>query len=55
MSSKIISCVVPEERKAVPVYHTLYGPITTACPASILRKHSNVRLFLDRFSAANLK
>jgi glucosamine-6-phosphate deaminase len=55
MSAKIISCVVPEERKAIPVYNTIYEPITTDCPASILRTHPNVKLFLDRFSASNLK
>jgi glucosamine-6-phosphate deaminase len=29
------------------VRQTLYGPITTACPASILRGHSGCTLYLD--------
>lgn len=52
MSSRIISCVVPGQRKAEAVRNALNGPVTTACPASILRRHENVTLFLDRFSAA---
>jgi len=54
MNAKTISCVVPEERKAEPVYKTLYGPICTDCPASILRKHPDAILFLDRYSASKL-
>ncbi len=52
MSSRIISCVVPGERKAAAVRNALNGPVTTACPASVLRRHENVTLFLDRCSAA---
>lgn len=55
MQARTISCVVPEERKAEPVYRTLYGEISPDCPASILRKHHDVKLFLDRFSAEKLK
>lgn len=47
-------CVVPTERKADAVYNALFGPVTTACPASILRRHSNAALYLDRFSASRL-
>jgi len=54
MSSKVISCVVPDKRKAAAVYNALYGSVSTACPASILRKHSAVTLFLDLLSAAEL-
>ena len=32
--------IVPEARKAKPVHDALYGPITTACPASILRRQA---------------
>ncbi len=52
MRSRIISCVVPGQRKAEAVRSALDGPVTTACPASVLRRHENVTLFLDRFSAA---
>jgi len=47
-----ISVVVPASSKADAVKKTLHGPISTACPASILRKHKDVILYLDRNSAA---
>lgn len=55
MASDVISCVVPDSRKAQAVHDTLYGPVTTDCPASILRTHENAVLFLDKNSAAGLK
>jgi glucosamine-6-phosphate deaminase len=45
-----ISCVVPGQRKAKAVFDTLYGGISTACPASVLRKHPSTLLFLDKHS-----
>ena len=51
MSCKTISCVVPDQRKRDAVHKTLNDPITTACPATILRKHPDATLFLDRESA----
>jgi glucosamine-6-phosphate deaminase len=47
--------VVPEARKAEAVRRALEGPVTPDCPASILRTHSNVRLYLDRGSASRLR
>ena len=44
----------PGPRKAQIVKRTLYDPISTACPATILRRHPNARLFLDRDSAAEV-
>lgn len=55
MASGVISCVVPDRRKAQAVYNALYGPISTDCPASILRTHDNAVLFLDEASAEGLK
>jgi len=55
LHAKVISCVVPDERKAEAVYNTLYTEISTACPATILRTHPNTRLFLDKASATKLK
>lgn len=46
--------IVPEARKAAPVRAALEGPITTDCPASILRRHAHVVLYLDGESAALL-
>lgn len=47
-------CVVPTERKADAVSRALYGPVTTACPSSILREHKNAALYLDKDSAAKI-
>ena len=47
--------IVPEARKVRPVHDALYGPITTACPASILRRHPHATLYLDAESAAGLE
>lgn len=43
--------IVPEARKAEPVHGALYGPITTALPASILRRQANATLYLDADSS----
>ncbi len=55
MDCKVLSCSVPDERKSEAVYNTLSGDITTSCPASIMRKHQEAVLFLDRFAAMKLK
>lgn len=47
-------CVVPTNRKARAVKNALYGPVETACPASILRRHKNAALYLDRDSASEI-
>jgi glucosamine-6-phosphate deaminase len=46
--------IVPELRKAPAVRAALYGPISTACPASILRRQENATLFLDLESSTLL-
>ena len=51
MGSGFISCVVPGERKADAVHDALNGPVATACPASILRRHGNATLLLEPASA----
>lgn len=53
-SAKKMLCLSPEKRKAEPVKNMLKGPISTACPASILRKQSHAMLFLDTDSASLL-
>jgi len=52
MRAKHIVCVVPGERKKGAVFKTLEGPVTTECPASVLRRHTSVHMFLDRESAS---
>jgi glucosamine-6-phosphate deaminase len=54
LSARAIVGAVPGPRKAHAVREALRGPISPACPASILRKHSNAALYLDRESAALL-
>jgi|tagenome__1003787_1003787.scaffolds.fasta_scaffold20980810_3 glucosamine-6-phosphate deaminase len=46
--------VVPDQRKAEAVKAALEGPITTKCPASIIRTHPNASIYLDRHSASLL-
>lgn len=55
MRCNVISCMVPDERKANAVYHTLNAEISTACPATILRSHPHTVLFLDKNSASQLQ
>lgn len=45
---------VPGPRKANIVKRTLHDAITTACPATVLRNHPDVTLYLDAESAAEL-
>ena len=45
---------VPGPRKARVVRRVLEEPISTACPATILRTHPNATIYLDRESAAEL-
>jgi len=47
-----IQVVAPDARKADAVRNTLQGPVSEACPASILRTKSGARLFLDQASIA---
>jgi glucosamine-6-phosphate deaminase len=46
--------IVPEARKAKAVRTALYGSISTACPASILRRQAHATLYLDLESSALL-
>jgi glucosamine-6-phosphate deaminase len=54
LSTKQVFVVVPGPRKARAVFDTLRGPISTACPASILRTHACATLFLDNDSSSLL-
>jgi glucosamine-6-phosphate deaminase len=54
LSAKHVLCIVPEARKADAVYKTLNGPITEACPASILRQTPHAHLYLDADAAAKV-
>jgi glucosamine-6-phosphate deaminase len=50
-SARKMICVAPEKRKAQAVKGALHGPISPACPASILRRQQQCTLLLDEDSA----
>lgn len=47
LSGNHLFCVVPGKTKHEAVQAMLNGPITTACPASILRRHPDCTLYVD--------
>jgi len=47
-------CCVPESRKAEAVRDALEGAIAETCPASLVQRHPNARVYLDTDSAARL-
>jgi len=51
LSTPFIYCMVPGPTKAEAVKRTLQDSVSTDCPATILRKHENAILFLDKDSA----
>ena len=55
LAARRVIAIVPEARKAGPVRAALRGPVTTACPASILRTRGDVSIHLDTASAARLE
>ncbi len=55
MKSKVVSCVVPDQRKAYAIKSALFNEISTNCPASILRTHPNTKLYLDTSAASEIK
>jgi glucosamine-6-phosphate deaminase len=54
LKANAIICVVPDARKAAAVKASLEGAISPDVPASILRRHGHVTLYLDREAAALL-
>jgi len=54
MACEKLFVIVPGSRKQNAVRDAIEGPIAESCPASILRTHPNVHLFLDREAAARL-
>jgi glucosamine-6-phosphate deaminase len=54
LSGKSAFVVVPGMQKARAVFDAVIGPLHRSCPASILRRHPSVRLFLDTASATLL-
>jgi len=54
LRAREIIVVVPDERKAQAVKNSLEGEIAPLVPASILRRHPNATIYLDKDSAALL-
>jgi glucosamine-6-phosphate deaminase len=54
LKSRHIVCSVPDERKAVAVAAALSGPVTPDVPASILQRHADTTVYLDRPAASRL-
>jgi len=55
MAARTIVCSVPDERKARAVRDTVEGPVVPGVPASILQRHADCRLHVDRAAAALLR
>ena len=54
VAAKWVYCMVPGASKQEAVKATLEGPVSTKCPASVLRRHPRATLFLDSESAGLL-
>jgi glucosamine-6-phosphate deaminase len=54
MAGRALVCAVPGPRKAAAVAAALDGEISTSCPASLLRRHTNAELFADAAAAVNI-
>lgn len=51
LGGRHLFCSVPGETKRTAVERTLRGPISPACPASILRTHADCTLYVDADSS----
>jgi glucosamine-6-phosphate deaminase len=54
LKSNEIVCSVPDDRKAEAVRDAVEGPVTPACPASILQTHARTTLLIDPPAASLL-
>lgn len=55
LRAKSIFCIVPGDKKADAVYHSLNSEVNENFPSTVLRVHNDVILYLDKGSAARLK
>jgi glucosamine-6-phosphate deaminase len=53
VAADALFCTVPGAQKRAAVKATITGPISTECPASILRTHKDCTLFLDNEADTN--
>ena len=54
LSGRYLYCIVPGSTKAAAVRDSVKGPVSTSCPASVLRRHPRTVLYLDGDAAALL-
>jgi len=54
MARPKLFAIAPGPAKRQAIKNTVEGPISTTCPASILRTHPNAHLFIDAISAEYL-
>jgi len=54
MARPRLFAIVPGPAKREAIKSTIDGPVATTCPASILRRHPDAHLFIDRDSASLL-
>ncbi|HJP91399.1 MAG TPA: glucosamine-6-phosphate deaminase [Pyrinomonadaceae bacterium] len=54
LAARNILCIVPDQRKAEAVRNCVELKVSPLRPASILQRHSNVTLYLDRASSSLL-
>ena len=55
LRAKSIFCIVPGNKKAQAVYHSVNSKVNEDFPSTALREHDDVILYLDKESAARLK
>jgi glucosamine-6-phosphate deaminase len=54
LSARYVYCVVPGPTKMQAVQDSVHGPISTECPASILRRHFRSILYVDKEAAGQI-
>ncbi|MEO7242787.1 MAG: glucosamine-6-phosphate deaminase [Variovorax sp.] len=54
MRSQCLILTVPDSRKAAAAKCVIEGPVEPSCPASIVQRHPNCVVFLDRDAASKL-
>ncbi|HUS74143.1 MAG TPA: glucosamine-6-phosphate deaminase [Sedimentisphaerales bacterium] len=54
MKSTCLIVSVPDERKAEAVKNAIEGQVSPMCPASILQRHKNCKIFMDKEAASLL-
>ena len=54
LAATTVLAIVPEARKAEIVFRALNDPVSSACPATLLRRTPHAHLFLDSDSSALL-